>query len=37
MNFMSMGSSGKTVVAVDNVGRTILYDADLHTIRSNLL
>jgi hypothetical protein len=36
MNFMSMGSSGKTVVAVDNVGRTILYDADLHTIRSNL-
>uniref|UniRef100_A0ACD5V0H0 Uncharacterized protein n=1 Tax=Avena sativa TaxID=4498 RepID=A0ACD5V0H0_AVESA len=36
MNFMSMGSSGNLVVAVDNRGRTMLYDTDVHTIRSNL-
>ncbi|CAM0944320.1 unnamed protein product [Alopecurus aequalis] len=36
MNFMSMGNNGNSVIAVDNVGRTILYDAELNTVRSNL-
>lgn len=36
MNFMSIGSSGNAIVVVDNVGRTILYDAELQTIRNSL-
>ncbi|XBI52766.1 hypothetical protein VPH35_035098 [Triticum aestivum] len=36
IDFMSIGRGGNAIVAVDNVGRTILYDAELHTIRTSL-
>jgi hypothetical protein len=36
MEFMSVGPSGNAIVAVDSVGRTIFYDAELNTVRNSM-